>query len=138
MKIKGGKLILNESDIQVGNFVLSIDDDFIYIQDINGIVSIRLRKLFSTEARYLELLLKHEEENQIILGIEFPVMYLFLTTVKDSDCIKEIINSLTACINRHKDMFNIKENLTNEENNQITNNQKEFYDAIKELSLQNP
>lgn len=134
MKSKDGKLILEEGDIQVGNFIFSQDDNFIYLQDINEAAFFKLRKMSSTAAQYIEILLKDEKKNETALGLEAATAYLYLTTVKDSQCIEKIINSLAECINRHKDLFNIRENISEEENKQIINDQKDFYSAVEKLS----
>lgn len=131
MKVgKDGKLKLSKGERQIGNFVIKSEAEHIKIFDINSQITHRVSK-FLNIGRMLEMAFEEREnkflENYIVL------VWVFSNITPDPQFIKDIDKACTDCVNRHKDFYGIKEDITPEEDKEILDEDKETYETIEEL-----
>ena len=132
MKVgKDGKLKLSKDERRVGNFIYKNEPEFVKICDINSQMTHRVSKHLNI-GRMLEIALKGKEE--AFLANYAAMTWLYSNIVTDEQFFIDIDNACTACINRHKDFYGIKENIAAEQDNEILQEAKETYEAIEELS----
>ena len=132
MKVgKDGKLKLSKDERRVGNFIYKNEPEFVKICDINSQMTHRVSKHLNI-GRMLEIALKGKEET--FLANYAAMTWLYSNIVTDEQFFIDIDNACTACINRHKDFYGIKEDIAAEQDNEILQEAKETYEAIEELS----
>lgn len=131
MKVgKDGKLKLSKDERQIGNFIYKKEAEHIKITDINSNLSHRVSKTLNI-GRMLEIALKEKHDNY--LGNYAAMVWLFSNIVTDEQFFVDIDNACVACVNRHKDFYGIKEDITPERDKEILEEAKETYEAIEEL-----
>ena len=127
---KDGKLKLSKDERQIGNFVWKNEAEHIKITDINSNLSHRVSKQLNV-GRMLEIALKEKHDNY--LGNYAAMVWLFSNIVTDEQFFVDIDNACVACVNRHKDFYGIKEDITPERDKEILEEARETYEAIEEL-----
>ena len=131
MKIgKDGKLKLSKDERQIGNFIYKNEPEHIKICDINSQMTHRVAKHLNI-GRMLEMALKEKQDNY--LANYAAMTWLFSNIVTDEQFFMDIDKACVACINRHKEFYGIKEDITPEQDKEILEESKEVYDAIEEL-----
>lgn len=127
---KDGKLKLSKGERQIGNFVWKNEAEHIKITDINSNLSHRVSKTLNV-GRMLEMALKEKHDNY--LGNYASMVWLFSNIVTDEQFFLDIDKACVDCVNRHKEFYGIKDELTAEQDKEILQEAKETYDAIEEL-----
>ena len=127
---KDGKLKLSKDERQIGNFVWKNEAEHIKITDINSNLSHRVSKQLNV-GRMLEIALKEKHDNY--LGNYAAMVWLFSNIVTDEQFFVDLDNACVACVNRHKDFYGIKEDITPAEDAEILEEARETYEAIEEL-----
>ncbi|MFA6718629.1 MAG: hypothetical protein WCS15_06085 [Prevotella sp.] len=135
MKIKNGKLKLSKNDRRVGNFVFTEEDNFIKIQDINGIVSHRISRKI-VKGQFLEALLKESAEGTKLNYC--TVMFNILGVIPDMQFYDEVIKSCNSCVERHKEMYGVKSDIDKAEDDSILKEEKELNDFTDEIKSKIP
>ena len=131
MKVgKDGKLKLSKDERQIGNFIYKKEAEHIKITDINSNLSHRVSKTLNI-GRMLEIALKEKHDNY--LGNYAAMVWLFSNIVTDEQFFVDIDNACVACVNRHKDFYGIKEDITPERDKEILEEARQTYEAIEEL-----
>lgn len=131
MKVgKDGKLKLSKDERQIGNFVFKNEPEYIKICDINSQITHRVAKHLNI-GRMLEMAFVEKKDQY--LGNYAAMVWLFSNIVTDEQFFMDIDNACVACVNRHKEFYGIKEDITPEEDKEILQEAKETYDAIEEL-----
>ena len=131
MKVgKDGKLKLSKDERQIGNFIYKKEAEHIKITDINSNLSHRVSKTLNI-GRMLEIALKEKHDNY--LGNYAAMVWLFSNIVTDEQFFVDIDNACVACVNRHKDFYGIKEDITPEQDKEILEEARQTYEAIEEL-----
>lgn len=131
MKVgKDGKLKLSKDERQIGNFVIKNESEYVKICDINSQMTHRVSKSLNI-GKMLEMAFK-EREN-LFLENYIALVWVFSNITPDPQFVTDIDRACTDCVNRHKDFYGIKEDITPEEDKEILQEAKEVYDAIEEL-----
>lgn len=131
MKVgKDGKLKLSKDERQIGNFIYKNEPEYIKICDINSQMTHRIAKHLNI-GRMLEMALK-ERKDQYLANYA-AMTWLFSNIVTDEQFFLDIDKACVACVNRHKEFYGIKEDITPEQDKEILEESKEVYDAIEEL-----
>ena len=131
MKVgKDGKLKLSKDERQIGNFVYKNEAEHIKICDINSAMTHRVSKKLNI-GRMLEIALKERQDNY--LANYAAMTWLFSNIVTDEQFFMDIDKACVACVNRHKEFYGIKEDITPEADKEILEESKEVYEAIEEL-----
>ena len=131
MKVgKDGKLKLSKDERQIGNFVYKNEPEHIKICDINSQMTHRVAKHLNI-GRMLEMALK-EKRNEWLHNYA-AMTWLYSNIVTDEQFFLDIDNACVACVNRHKEFYGIKEDITPEQDKEILEESKEVYEAIEEL-----
>ena len=131
MKVgKDGKLKLSKDERQIGNFIYKNEPEHIKICDINSQMTHRVAKHLNI-GRMLEMALK-ERKDQYLANYA-AMTWLFSNIVTDEQFFLDIDKACVGCVNRHKDFYGIKEDITTEEDTEILQEAKETYEAIEEL-----
>lgn len=133
MKILNGKVKLDKRDTRVGNFVYTLEDNYIKVQDINLTITHRINRHIA-KGQLLEIMLKDPKKYQNDLHNYATLMYNFLCTVPDVTLYEDINKAVLACINRHKDVYGIKEDITPAEDAKILQEEKELHEAVAEMT----
>lgn len=127
---KDGKLKLSKDERQIGNFVWKNEENHIKICDINSAVTHRVGKHLNI-GRMLEVALKERKDNW--LENYASMLWLFSNIVTDEQFFLDIDKACVGCVNRHKEFYGIKEDITKEKDDEILQEAKETYEAIEEL-----
>ena len=131
MKItKDGRLKLTKDERRIGNFVWKNEAEHIKICDINSALTHRVSKHLNI-GRMLEMALKEKQDNY--LANYAAMTWLYSNIVTDEQFFMDIDKACVACVNRHKEFYGIKEDITPEQDKEILEESKEVYDAIEEL-----
>ena len=131
MKVgKDGKLKLSKDERQIGNFVWKNEPEYIKICDINSAMTHRVSKKLNI-GRMLEIALKERQDNY--LANYAAMTWLFSNIVTDEQFFVDIDKACVACVNRHKEFYGIKEDITPEADKEILQEVKETIEAIEEL-----
>ena len=131
MKVgKDGKLKLSKDERQIGNFIYKNEDEHIKICDINSQMTHRVAKHLNI-GRMLEMALK-EKKDQYLANYA-AMTWLFSNIVTDEQFFLDIDKACVDCVNRHKDFYGIKDDITTEQDAEILQEAKETYEAIEEL-----
>lgn len=127
---KDGKLKLSKDERQIGNFIYKNEPEYIKICDINSQMTHRVAKHLNI-GRMLEMALK-EKKDQYLANYA-AMTWLYSNIVTDEQFFLDIDKACVACVNRHKEFYGIKEDITPEQDKEILEESKEVYDAIEEL-----
>ena len=131
MKVgKDGKMKLSKDERQIGNFIYKNEADHIKICDINSQMTHRVAKHLNI-GRMLEMALKERKDNW--LENYASMLWLFSNIVTDEQFFLDIDKACVDCVNRHKDFYGIKDDITTEQDAEILQEAKETYEAIEEL-----
>ena len=132
MKILNGKIKLDKRDVRVGNFVYTIEPDHIKVQDISLTVTHRIHRGIA-KSQLLEMMLEDPARYKNDLHNYATLMYNLLCTVPDAKFYEDMNTAVLACINRHKDVYGIKEDITPAEDAKILQEEKELHEAVEEI-----
>lgn len=127
---KDGKLKLSKDERQIGNFVYKNEAEHIKICDINSQMTHRVAKHLNI-GRMLEMALK-EKKDQYLANYA-AMTWLYSNIVTDEQFFLDIDKACVGCVNRHKEFYGIKEDITPEQDKEILEESKEVYEAIEEL-----
>ena len=127
---KYGKLKLSKDERQIGNFVYKNEPEYIKICDINSQMTHRVAKHLNI-GRMLEMALKEKQDNY--LANYAAMTWLYSNIVTDEQFFLDIDKACVACVNRHKEFYGIKKDITPEQDKEILEESKEVYEAIEEL-----
>lgn len=127
---KDGKLKLSKDERQIGNFVFKNEPEYIKICDINSQITHRVAKHLNI-GRMLEMAFVEKKDQY--LGNYAAMVWIFSNIVTDEQFFMDIDKACVACVNRHKEFYGIKEDITPEADKEILQEAKETYDAIEEL-----
>lgn len=131
MKVgKDGKLKLSKDERRINNFVFKNEPEYIKICDINSQITHRVAKHLNI-GRMLEMAFVEKKDQY--LGNYAAMVWVFSNIVTDEQFFMDIDNACVACVNRHKEFYGIKEDITPEADNEILEESKEVYGAIEEL-----
>ena len=131
MKIgKDGKLKLSKDERQIGNFIYKNEPEHIKICDINSQMTHRVAKHLNI-GRMLEMALKEKQDNW--LANYAAMTWIYSNIVTDEQFFLDIDKACVDCVNRHKEFYGIKEDITPEQDKEILEESKEVYEAIEEL-----
>ena len=130
MKQTENGIKLAKNEYRCGNFVYRNESTHIKIFDINSQVTHRVGKHLNV-GRLIEIALK--EKNEVWLGNYASMVWLFSNIVTDEQFFLDINKACVDCVNRHKDFYGIKENISADEDAEILEEAKEVYEAIEEL-----
>ena len=127
---KDGKLKLSKDERQIGNFVYKNEPEHIKICDINSQMTHRVAKHINI-GRMLEMALK-EKKDQYLANYA-AMTWLYSNIVTDEQFFLDIDKACVDCVNRHKEFYGIKEDITLEQDKEILEESKEVYEAIEDL-----
>ena len=127
---KDGKLKLSKDERQIGNFVWKNEENHIKICDINSQMTHRVAKHLNI-GRMLEISLK-EKRDQYLANYA-AMTWLFSNIVTDEQFFLDIDKACVDCVNRHKEFYGIKDDITTEQDAEILQEAKETIEAIEEL-----
>ena len=131
MKVgKDGKLKLSKDERRIGNFIYKNEPEHIKICDINSNMTHRVSKHLNI-GRMLEMALKEKQDNW--LANYAAMTWMYSTIVTDEQFFLDIDRACVECVNRHKEFYGIKEDITPEQDKEILEESKEVYGAIEEL-----
>ena len=131
MKVgKDGKLKLSKDERQFGNFIIKNETEHIKICDINSQMTHRVAKHLNI-GRMLEMALKERQDTY--LANYAAMTWLYSNIVTDEQFFLDIDKACVECVNRHKEFYGIKEDITPERDKEILQETKETIEAIEEL-----
>lgn len=132
MKILNGKVKLDKRDIRVGNFVYTKEPDHIKVQDISLTITHRINRHIA-KGQLLEMMLEDSKKYENDLRNYAVLMYNLLCTVPDASFYEDINTAVLSCINRHKDVYGIKEDITPDEDAKILQEERELHEAVEDI-----
>jgi hypothetical protein len=132
MKVgKDGKLKLSKDERQVGNFVYKNEPEHIKIMDINGSISVRISKTALQSGRLLDIQMQNKENG--FLHNYAALLYNFIGVLMDEQFMVDAVNLCVDCVNRHKEFYGLKADITGKEDAEALQELKETTEAIEEL-----
>lgn len=119
MKItKEGKPKLEKNDFRIGNFVLSIEQQHIKVQDLNKCFTLRIRKSMPV-GRWLDNFVKMGDSGRDSIKTYIAVIWSALSVAPDNEYMQDIIKAAQGGLSRHPDWYGVKENKTNEDGQEV-------------------
>lgn len=129
MKVKKGKVKLEKGDRRVGNFVYSREKAHVKLQDIGGLFSFRVGEQLLAGQMLMSVL---DDGGENFLGNYAAVMYNTICCVPDVEFLTALQGAVRDCLNRHKDLYGLKDDLTEEEDAKILREEVELAEAEAE------
>lgn len=127
------KVKLSHDDVRVGNFIYHNEKDFVKVSDINGFVSHRISK-FIPKGRFLSMALEEPDETKTQwLQAYATVLFNVLSCVPDKDFLDELNRSAVVCAERHRNLYNVKDDISREEDDAVLEDEKNNVKAMEEL-----
>lgn len=130
MKVKNGKVKLEKGDRRVGNFVYSREKAHVKLQDIGGLFSFRVSDGLLAGRMMMEVL---DDGGEAFLGNYAAVMYNTICCVPDVEFLTALQTAVRDCLNRHKDLYGLKDDLTDDEDAKILKEEVELAEAEEEV-----
>ena len=127
---KDGKLKLSKDERQYGNFVFKNEEEHVKICDINSNLTHRVSKSLNI-GQMLSIALKEKQTKY--LENYASLVWMFSNIVTDEQFFLDIDKACVDCVNRHKEFYGIKEDITKEKDDEILQEAKETIEAIEEL-----
>ena len=131
MKVtKKGKVKLETGDRRVGNFVYHREKAHYKLQDIGGLFSVRVSNALMAGVMISEVM---DDGGEAFLGNYAATVYNFACCVPDVEFLGAVNAAVRDCINRHKDLYGLKEDITDEEDAKILREEFELHEAEEEV-----
>lgn len=129
MKRVNGRLKLEKRDRQVGNFVITDEENHYKVQDINGQINHRFGKR-TMIGRALAIMMAEGHEK--FLSVWLSVTMLSFSVVPDSEFLSDVLNASNACIERHRKDFYVADAETDGDNEKILMEQKKLHEDFED------
>lgn len=129
MKRVNGRLKLEKRDRQVGNFVITDEENHYKVQDINGQINHRFGKR-TMIGRALAIMMAEGHEK--FLSVWLSVTMLSFSVVPDSEFLSDVLNASNACIERHRKDFYVADAETGGDNEKILMEQKKLHEDFED------
>ena len=127
---KDGKLKLSKDEKQFGNFIIKNEAEYVKITDINSNLSHRVSKQLNI-GQMLSIALK--DKQTVWLENYSALVWLFSNIVTDEQFFLDINKACEDCAMRHPELYGLKKDISQEEDNEIVAEAKEVYDSIEQL-----
>ena len=124
---------LSKGEIQLGGFLIKNEEAHIKISDASGYMTHRVSK-FLNIGKMLEMAL--DEKQTGYLQNYCALVWAFSNVVTDPQFFLDIDKAVVDCINRHKDYYGIKEDISYDEDRKIVMEQKELHEDIEKLKAE--
>lgn len=130
-KFKLFKPRVAKTDIRVGNFFAHEENGCIKVSDLNGLASHRISTQIPKGA-FLKMMVdgvrNGEQGAENALQNYIAVIYNVLAVIPDDEFYKELIDACSKCIERHKDIYNVKD-VSDEEDAKILQEERGLEEA---------
>ena len=130
MKVKRGKVKLEKGDRRVGNFVYHRESGHYKLQDIGGVMSIRVSNVLLAGRMISEVF---DDGGENFLANYATTMYNVIGCVPDVEYLTALHKCAVDCINRHKDLYGVKDDISAEEDAVILREERELAEAEAEV-----
>lgn len=117
-----------DNKYQVGNFIYINEDNHVTIMDINSLVVHKVSKELNI-GRLLTLAL--EQKNEQFLRWYAAILWQFSNCIMDSQFLQDFTSVWLDCVNRNKEFYGIKEDITKEEDDKILNEERELRETLE-------
>lgn len=136
MKIKNGKIRLDEHEKRIGNFVVRLDADYVKIRDIGGVF------IFSASTKCaIGMFLKgawedfKDEQTSKGIGNYIAVLWSVFSAVPDVDFLTDAYKAAEDCIRRHPEAYGYTtKDISDKEDAEIIEGMKEMMEFEKEVN----
>lgn len=137
MKVtKSGKLKLDAKDIRVGNFVFTLEEGHVKVQDINSVYVLRIGRRMPLGV-WVENILGMGEKGHDTLHTWVATMWSVLSPAPDNDYITGLLKAADEALHRHPEWYGIKADATDEEDAEALREVKEmteFEEQVRDLA----
>jgi hypothetical protein len=117
MKVgKDGKLKLSKDERQIGNFIFKNEAEHVKISDINSQMTHRISKSLNI-GKMIEMGLNDKQD--VWLSNYAALTWLYSNIITDEQFFLDIDKACSECINRHKDFYGIKEDISEDADMEI-------------------
>jgi hypothetical protein len=131
MKItKDGRLKLTKDERRIGNFVWKNEGEHIKVCDIGSQMVHKVAKHLNV-GRLLEMALTEKNDNW--LANYAAMTWLYSNVIADKQFFIDINKACTDCVERHKEFYGIKEEISKEEDDEILQESRELYEFTEEV-----
>lgn len=107
MKTKNGKFKLEKGDIRVGNFVLSVEEQHIKVQDLNKFFTLRFHERMPVGI-WLDGLIKRGDNGKDSLKTYIAVIWSVLSVIPDSEYMQSLVDDAQEGLKRHPEWYGKK------------------------------
>lgn len=121
---------LSKGEIQLGGFLIKNEEAYIKISDASGYMSHRVSK-FLNIGKMLDMALAEKQTK--FLEDYCALVWITSNVMPDSQFFLDVDKACVDCLNRHKDYYGIKEDISEGEDRQILVEQKEMLEDIEKL-----
>ncbi len=125
---------LGPNDIRCGNLIYHDEPQFIKLVDVAGYFSYRISKFIPRGQILMIAMQQAEKDPSQMRYLENHAVVTFnaMTCVPDQQFFLEQNASAVNCINRHKDIYGVKEEILEKEDAQILQEERELAEAMEE------
>ena len=139
MKTGKGKLKLSSDDVRVGNFVIHTEKEHYKIRDINSVFSFRCANFTPIGQLFKAAILNMksgDKNSENFIHDYCAVMYNVLSVAPDYEFLSDAQKCALDCLNRHKDLYGIKDDISKEEDDKILKETADLLDAENAARLE--
>lgn len=131
MKVgKDGTLKLGKNERRYGNFVVKNEEHHFKICDIHSNMTHRVSKELMI-GKYLEE--AWQKKASSFLEHYASMVWVFSNMIADQQFFLDMDKVMRDCVERNKGLYNIEENISEEEDAKILQEQREIHEEIEKL-----
>jgi len=134
-----GKVKLQRGEFRLGNFVVGRENGRIKVSDIGGLVSHRISEGIAKGAvlrMMCENVLKKADGAERVMQNYIAVMHNVLSCIPDNEFYTDLIAAVEACMNRHKDLYGITDDVDAEKDAEVLKEEREIAETEEQLKVE--
>jgi len=128
---KSGKIKLGRDDVRVGNFVFHDEREHVKVSDINEICSVRIHKMLTSGGVQVSAALEQKKDK--FLEVWSKVMWYACSSFIDEELVRDLVDAVNRCKERHKDIFGVSDEVPQEEDAKVLDEVKQDIDLKENI-----
>lgn len=133
--LQDGTIKLSKNEKKVGNFIVKMEETHMKVTDLNGLISVRIKRTMVT-GMLLESLftrMAKEDDARDSLHNYATVLFNFLCVLPDAEFWKESIRLCNECYERHASFYGAPADGTDEDHEEALNAIREEEEFRREI-----
>lgn len=129
---------VSADDVRVDNFFLHKEDFHFKLGDVSGAFTVRIPSVL-LNGTFFDVIYEGcklgQEDKQQFFGAYCSVLFNYLSCVPDADFLNSVNEAVIDCMNRHKDLYNIREDLSKDRDDEILKEEEDLFEEEKALGI---